>query len=256
MRSRRARRSPCWDTTAPASRRCCGSWRRCCARTPARSSCSASRCRGAAFAVRGTLGLLGHEPLLYRDLTGRENLRYHARLHGVAPERVEEVLEAVGMERRADDPVRLLSRGMVQRLAVCRAVLHRPELLLLDEPRANLDPAAGELVEPLIGRASGATRVLTSHDPQAALAEADVVLGLEEGRPAFVGEPGGARRRRGSRSCTREDRADRPAQGPAAGAAHVRDPAGDGAVLAGDVRDLPLRAEPSPRSTGSSPPGC
>jgi heme exporter protein A len=145
---------------------------------------------GRAHAVRGRLGLLAHEPLLYRDLSGRENLSYHARLHRAAPGRVEEVLEAVGMERRADEPVRLLSRGMVQRLAVCRTVLHRPTLLLLDEPRASLDPAVSELVEPLIGRATGATRVLTSHDPQAALAEADVVLGLRQGRPAFVGEPG------------------------------------------------------------------
>ncbi len=143
------------------------------------------------FAVRGRLGLLAHEPLLYRELTGRENLRYHARLHRAAPERVESVLEAMQMERRADEPVRLLSRGMVQRLAVCRAVLHEPELLLLDEPRANLDPAASELVEPLIGRSSGRTRVLTSHDPRAALAEADLVLALRDGRPAFVGPPAG-----------------------------------------------------------------
>jgi ABC-type multidrug transport system ATPase subunit len=143
-----------------------------------------------AFAVRARLGLLGHEPLLYRELTGRENLQYHARLHGVAAGRVEEVLRAVDMERRAEEPVRLLSRGMVQRLAVGRAVLHAPALLLLDEPRANLDPAASELVEPLIGRASGRTRVLTSHDPRAALAEADLVLALKDGRPAFVGEPG------------------------------------------------------------------
>ena len=78
---------------------------------------------------------------------------------------------------------------MVQRLAVCRAVLHAPELLLLDEPRANLDPGAGELVEPLIGRAAGRTRVLTSHDPQTALAEADLVLGLRDGRPGFLGPP-------------------------------------------------------------------
>ena len=78
---------------------------------------------------------------------------------------------------------------MVQRLAVCRAVLHGPQLLLLDEPRANLDPAAAELVEPLIGRASGCTRVITSHDPQAALAEADIVLGLKDGRPSYVGDP-------------------------------------------------------------------
>jgi heme exporter protein A len=143
-----------------------------------------------AFAVRGRLGLLAHDPLLYRDLSGRENLSYHARLHGVGLERVEELLEAVGMRGRADEPVRLLSRGMVQRLAVCRTVLHQPRLLLLDEPLANLDPAAGELVAPLIGRASGATRVLTSHDPQAALSEADLVLGLQDGRVAFLAEPG------------------------------------------------------------------
>jgi heme exporter protein A len=143
-----------------------------------------------AFTVRAKLGLLAHEPLLYRDLSGRENLRYHARLFSVAERRVDEVLEAVEMTARADDPVRSLSRGMVQRLAVCRAVLHAPRLLLLDEPRANLDPGAGALVEPLIGRATGATRVLTSHDPRAALNESDLVLGLRDGRPAFVAEPG------------------------------------------------------------------
>ncbi len=142
-----------------------------------------------AFAVRGRLGLLGHEPLLYRDLTGRENLTYHARLYRVDVARVEEVLQAVRMDRRADDAVRLLSRGMVQRLAVCRAVLHDPSLLLLDEPLANLDPAASDLVEPLIGRTAGKTRVLTSHDPQAALAQADLVLALKDGRVAFSGPP-------------------------------------------------------------------
>jgi heme exporter protein A len=143
-----------------------------------------------AFAVRGRLGLLGHEPLLYRDLTARENLRYHAALHGIDDDRVGEVLAAVGMERFADEPVRLLSRGMVQRVAVGRAVLHRPALLLLDEPRANLDPAATELLEPLIGRASGATRVITSHDPAAARAEADLVLGLKDGRAVVAAEAG------------------------------------------------------------------
>jgi heme exporter protein A len=146
---------------------------------------------GRAFAVRGRIGLLAHEPLLYADLSPRENLRYHARLHGVRGERIEELLAAVGMRRRGDEPVRLLSRGMVQRIAVCRAVLHEPSLLLLDEPRANLDPAAGELVEPLIGRASGATRVITTHDPQSALAEADLVLGLKDGRSAYFGPADG-----------------------------------------------------------------
>jgi heme exporter protein A len=141
---------------------------------------------GRGYAVRARLGLLGHEPLLYRDLTGRENLRYHARLFGVDPTRIETLLQQVQMQRRADEPVRLLSRGMVQRLAVCRAVLHDPALLLLDEPRANLDPAVSELVEPLIGRAAERTRVITSHDPQAAVAEADYVLGLKQGRAEFV----------------------------------------------------------------------
>ena len=144
-----------------------------------------------AFAVRAKLGLVAHEPLLYRELTGRENLEYHARLHRVEHGRVQEVLEAVSMQRRAEDPVRSLSRGMVQRLAIGRAVLHRPQLLLLDEPKANLDPAASELVEPLIGRASGTTRVLTSHDPAAALAEADLVLALRDGRSIYIGTPEG-----------------------------------------------------------------
>jgi len=143
------------------------------------------------WAVRGRLGLLGHDPLLYRDLTGRENLLYHARLHRVPEARIAEVLAAVGMQGRDDEPVRLLSRGMVQRMAIARAVLHRPAVLLLDEPRANLDPGASELVEPLIGRASGVTRVLTSHDPRAALAEADLVLALKGGRTVYAGEPQG-----------------------------------------------------------------
>ena len=138
------------------------------------------------WAVRGRIGLLTHEPLLYRDLSGRENLRFHARLHGVPFDRVEELLERVGLRLRADDRVHTYSRGMVQRLAVCRAVLHDPDVLLLDEPRANLDPAAADLVEPLIGAASGRTRVVTSHDPAGGLAEADIALGLRGGRAAFV----------------------------------------------------------------------
>ncbi len=138
------------------------------------------------WAVRGRVGLLGHEPLLYRDLTARENLRFHARLHDVDAARGEGLLEAVGMARRADEPVRALSRGMAQRVAICRAVLHEPELLLLDEPLANLDPGAAGAVASLIGRESGATRVLISHDVEQGLAEADVVLGLRAGRPELV----------------------------------------------------------------------
>jgi heme exporter protein A len=142
------------------------------------------------WAVRGRIGLLGHEPLLYRELSARENLAFQAALYGVPAERAGELLRSVGMERRADEPLRTLSRGMVQRVAVCRALLHDPELLLLDEPRANLDPAASDLVEPLIGRASGRTRVIVSHDPAGVLAEADLVLGLMRGRTALLAAAG------------------------------------------------------------------
>jgi heme exporter protein A len=139
-----------------------------------------------AWKARGRIGLLGHDPLLYRDLSARENLRFHAQLHGVSPERVEEVLTVVGMERRGDEPVRSLSRGMAQRVAIGRATLHAPELLLLDEPLANLDPGGAGQVAPLIGREAGVARVLISHDVEAGLAEADVVLGLRGGRTAVL----------------------------------------------------------------------
>jgi heme exporter protein A len=89
------------------------------------------------WAVRGRIGLLGHAPLLYRDLSGRENLAFHARLHGVALERGWELLGRVGLTARADDKVHTYSRGMVQRLAVCRAVLHGLEGT---EPSPELDP--------------------------------------------------------------------------------------------------------------------
>jgi heme exporter protein A len=142
-----------------------------------------------AWRLRGRVGWLGHEPLLYRELTPRENLRFHARLHGVDDDRVEELLEAVAMTERANEPLKTLSRGMVQRVAVARATLHSPPLLLLDEPFANLDPAAVEIVAPLIGRESGCTRVVTSHDPGRGLAEADLVLGLRDGRVALLAPP-------------------------------------------------------------------
>jgi heme exporter protein A len=134
--------------------------------------------------LRGKVGLVAHEPLLYRDLTPRENLRFHARLHSVAETRVDTVLAAVGMTERADDPLTELSRGMVQRVAAARAVLSDPPLLLLDEPWAGLDPAAVELLEPVIGRASGKTRVVVTHDVAGGLGEADVTLGLRAGVPA------------------------------------------------------------------------
>jgi heme exporter protein A len=145
------------------------------------------------WAVRGRIGLLAHEPLLYRDLSPRENLRFQARLHRVAEGRVDELLEAVGLARRADDPLRTLSRGMAQRAAVCRAVLHEPELLLLDEPYANLDPAAVDAVAPLIGPGAGPARVLITHDLEEGLDEADLVLGLRAGAPALLAPTGDVR---------------------------------------------------------------
>jgi heme exporter protein A len=140
---------------------------------------------GEAWKVRGRVGLLGHEPLLYRDLTIAENLRYHARLHRVDPARADALVAQVGLAARAGDPVRTLSRGMAQRAAICRAVLHAPALLLLDEPLANLDPGGAAAVAPLIGRDAGPTRVLISHDAELGLAEADWVLGLRGGRQAL-----------------------------------------------------------------------
>jgi len=142
--------------------------------------------------VRARIGYLGHQPLLYRELTPRENLRFHARLFGLSndgSERIEELLVAVGLQRRADDRVRELSAGMVQRLAVCRAVLHSPELLLLDEPLAHIDPEAAATVGGLIAAEGGRTRVLVTHDVGAGLAEADQVLALDRtGAVAIAGE--------------------------------------------------------------------
>ncbi|HKB50756.1 MAG TPA: ABC transporter ATP-binding protein [Solirubrobacterales bacterium] len=138
-----------------------------------------------AWKVRGRIGFLGHEPLLYRDLSGRENLRFHAKLHGLrgaaAEARIGELLTAVGMERRAEQRVAELSAGMRQRLAICRCVLHEPELLLLDEPDSNLDAEGRDLARELIGPGEARTRVLVTHDPERALPDADQVLRLGAG---------------------------------------------------------------------------
>jgi len=140
---------------------------------------------GEAWRLRGRVGYLGHDALLYRDLTGRENLRFHARLHGmrdaVAEERIDEVLAAMAIERRADERTSNLSAGMRQRIAICRTVLHRPDLLLLDEPDSNLDQQSRDLAQGLLGPQSGATRILVTHDPERGLESADRVLALGHG---------------------------------------------------------------------------
>jgi heme exporter protein A len=143
-----------------------------------------------AWKVRGRIGFLGHEPLLYRDLSGRENLRFQARLHGLGTEaaewRIAELLTAVGMKRRADQRVAELSAGMRQRLAIARCVLHEPELLLLDEPDSNLDAEGREAARRLIGPGEGRTRVIVTHDPERFETEADQVLRLGVGERAVV----------------------------------------------------------------------
>jgi heme exporter protein A len=143
-----------------------------------------------AWKLRGRIGYLGHEPLLYRDLSGRENLAFQASLHGIGGEaaarRIEQLLEAVAMERRADERVAELSAGMRQRLAICRCVLHEPELLLLDEPDSNLDAESRELARALIGPGAGRTRVLVTHDPERYADEADKTLSLQIGERTLL----------------------------------------------------------------------
>jgi heme exporter protein A len=121
-----------------------------------------------AAAVRARLGVVSHLPLLYGDLTADENLRFYARMYGLrnAEPRIAEVLELVGLHHRRRDLVRTYSRGMQQRLAIGRAVLHDPDVMLFDEPYTGLDQdAAGMLDDVLrtVGR-QGRTIVMTSHD--------------------------------------------------------------------------------------------
>jgi heme ABC exporter ATP-binding subunit CcmA len=140
--------------------------------------------------LRGRIGYLGHDPSLYRDLTVEENLRFHARLHGVAEAdtAIAATLETAGLTRRAGELVRNLSAGLAQRAAACRALLHEPELLLLDEPAAHLDPEAAERLESMLGARAGRTRVTVTHDVDAALGEADRVLALRrDGSVAYEG---------------------------------------------------------------------
>ena len=123
---------------------------------------------GQAAAVRRRLGVVSHLPLLYGDLTAEENLRFYGRMYGVAnlESRIGEVLELVGLASRRRDLVRTFSRGMQQRLAIGRAVLHDPEVMLFDEPHTGLDQDACAMLDAVLREvaARGRTVVMTSHD--------------------------------------------------------------------------------------------
>lgn len=121
-----------------------------------------------AAAVRRRLGVVSHQPLLYGDLTAEENLRFYGRMYALTEmeARLTEVLEMVGLHHRRNDLVRTFSRGMQQRLAIGRAVLHDPEVMLFDEPHTGLDQEACHMLDGVLREvaAKGRTVVMTSHD--------------------------------------------------------------------------------------------
>jgi heme exporter protein A len=121
-----------------------------------------------AAAVRARLGVVSHQPLLYDDLTADENLRFYGRLYAVPnlEERIDQVLEMVGLHARRHELVRTYSRGMQQRLAIGRAVLHDPEVMLFDEPYTGLDQDASAMLDEVLQTVAGQGRtvVMTSHD--------------------------------------------------------------------------------------------
>ncbi len=123
---------------------------------------------GQAAAVRRRLGVVSHQPLLYDDLTAEENLRFYGRMYMVSDlnQRIAEVLELVGLSARRRDLVRTFSRGMQQRLAIGRAVLHDPDVMLFDEPHTGLDQDACQMLDGVLREvaARGRTVVMTSHD--------------------------------------------------------------------------------------------
>ncbi|MBE0410737.1 MAG: heme ABC exporter ATP-binding protein CcmA [Anaerolineales bacterium] len=126
-----------------------------------------------AAAVRRRLGVVSHQPLIYGDLTAEENLQFFARMYNIpaSNQRIPEVLKLIGLNARRRDLVRTFSRGMQQRLAIGRAVLHDPEVMLFDEPHTGLDQDAATMLDGILQEvaARGRTVVMTSHDlPRAA----------------------------------------------------------------------------------------
>jgi heme exporter protein A len=135
--------------------------------------------------VRRNIGLVSHQSFLYPDLTVLENLEFYARLFEV-PSRAADALEWADLELRRHSLVRSLSRGMLQRLSLARALLHRPKLLLLDEPYTGLDAASSERLSSKLFELKGGTSVLlTTHDVDRGVALADRISILEGGRIRF-----------------------------------------------------------------------
>ncbi len=141
--------------------------------------------------IRRRIGLVSHASFLYPDLTVRENLAFYAQLYGLSDTGsvVDEAIRRADLSARADSPVRSLSRGMHQRLTIARAVLHRPSLLLLDEPYTGLDPVSADRLSGLLTdfREQGTAAILTTHDLERGLAAADRVAILESGRLVHEG---------------------------------------------------------------------
>lgn len=142
-------------------------------------------------AFRRRLGFIGHETFLYDELTAEENLHFYAQLYGLPQPaaRIAEVLAEMGLEDRARSLVRNLSRGLKQRLALARAWLHEPDILLLDEPATGLDtPTRARMHRWLAGcHQSGRTVIVSSHDLAESLQPATRIVLLEKGRAVFDG---------------------------------------------------------------------
>ena len=141
--------------------------------------------------VRARLGLLAHQSYLYGALSAEENLVFYGKMYGVAnlKSRVDEVMSNVGLGSRRHDRVATFSRGMQQRLSLARAILHRPSLLLLDEPDTGLDPQGLSAMWEIIRKdAPGRTVIFTSHNFERALGVCDEVAVLAKGKIAYAGQ--------------------------------------------------------------------
>jgi heme exporter protein A len=131
-------------------------------------------------ATRGQIGFLAHEPLVYSELTALENLDLYGRLYRL-PERRERagaMLERFGLWRSRNERAGTFSRGMLQRLALCRTFLHDPDLLLLDEPFDGLDAAGVELLHAELAERASVTALVATHDPEALAARSTARLAL------------------------------------------------------------------------------